>query len=266
MTSTRRPALLLVIGVAAVSGIASCGSDGESDVASLPDVASSIAATTSDAPSTSQATATTEAASTTTAPAPPTTPAPTTTVAGPPTLRSSGIGGYEFGGPTPDELIAELSGFLGSPTSVVSNDYPDGSSGFYENADAESGFAYPSGRTACFSNALCVEFGGADASSLRFVGYRQNEGAGSLTTASGVTAGTPGSAFPDALVVEPGGCYSTGTGTADGASVFLQSDGELFGFYDDATGDYVLQAPPVDDVVVLSVFGGDEPYFLYDDC
>ena len=106
----------------------------------------------------------------------------------------------------------------------------------------------------------------ADPSSLRFVGYRQTEGAGSLTTASGVTAGTAGSAFPAALVVEPGGCYSTGTGTADGVSVFLQSDGELFGFYDDATDTFVSQAPPVDDIVVLSVFGGDEPFFLYDDC
>lgn len=265
MTATRRSALLLIIGVAAAGSISSCGSDGDSGVASLPDVASSIAATTTDAPSTSDDTATTEVATTTT-PAPTTTLAPTTTVAGPPTLQPNGIGGHEFGGPTPDELIAELSGFLGSPTSVVSSDYPDGSSGFYENADAESGFAYPSGRTACFSNALCVEFGGADPSSLRFVGYRQTEGAGSLTTASGVTAGTPGSAFPAAFVVEPGGCYSTGTGTADGVSVFLRSDGEVFGFYDEVTATFVAQAPPVDDIVVLSVFGGDEPYFLYDDC
>ena len=265
MTTTRRPVRLL-ISVAVISTIASCGTDGDSGVASLPDVASSIATSTIEAPSTSEVTASTEATTTTTAPAPPTTPAPTTTVAGPPTLQSNGIGSHEFGGPTPDELIAELSSFLGSPTAVLSNDYPDGSSGFYESADGESGFAYPSGRTACFSNALCVEFGGADPSSLRFVGYRQTEGAGSLTTASGVTAGTAGSAFPAALVVEPGGCYSTGTGTADGVSVFLRSNGEWFGYFDDDTGNYVTQAPPIDDVVVLSVFGGDEPFFLYDDC
>ena len=242
MTTTRRPVRLL-ISVAVLSTIASCGSDGDSGVASLPDVASSIATSTIEVPSTSEVTASTEATTTTTAPAPPTTPAPTTTVAGPPTLQSNGIGSHEFGGPTPDELIAELSSFLGSPTAVVSNDYPDASSGYYENLADESGFAYPSGRTACFSNALCVEFGGADPSSLRFVGYRQNEGAGSLTTASGVTAGTAGSAFPAAIVVEPGGCFSTGTGTADGVSVFLQSDGELFGFYDDATDTFVSSGP-----------------------
>jgi len=266
MTTPQRPAVLLLI-CAAAGLMASCGSDSDSAVESLPGPESSIAAPTTDAPSTSEATTTTtESTSTTTAPAATTTLAPTTTVAGPPTLERDGIGGHEFGGPTPDELIGELSAVLGSPTSVVSNEYPNGEGGYYDDADDEFGFVYRSGRTACFSNALCVEFGGDDAASLRFVGYRQNEGAGALTTASGVTAGSSGSAFPAAIVVEPGGCYSTGTGTADGVSLYLQSDGELFGYSDETTDSYVTQTPPVDDVVVLSVFGGDEPYFLYDDC
>ena len=48
--------------------------------------------------------------------------------------------------------------------------------------------------------------------------------------------------------------------------LFLESTGDPFGYYDDTTDTYVVQAPPVADVVVLSVFAGDEPFYLYDDC
>ena len=270
---TRRTLLLSSLTLAALVA-ASCGGDGDATEASSTTADGSAttldATTTSVAPSTTEATATTATSTTTTTATTvaPTSSASTTTLApaGPPTLRSNGIGVHTFGGPTPEVLLGDLTVVLGAPTSVVSADYPVDAGGFYENPADESGFAHPSGRTACFSNELCVHFGGADPSSLRFVGYRQGEGAGSLTTASGVTAGSAGSTFAASIIVSPGGCFSTGSGTADGVGLFLESTGDPFGYYDDTTDTYVVQAPPVADVVVLSVFAGDEPFYLYDDC
>jgi hypothetical protein len=271
MTHARRPAVLSLLTVGALV-LAACGSDTDSGAATSADGVSTTAAVTTDVTTTTAPTTTAAASETTatTAPAttalPATTAATTTAPAGPPTLRSRGIGDFTLGGPTPEELLGALTPVLGAPTSVVSAEYPLDAGSYFENPDDESGFAYPAGRTACFANALCVEFGGPDPTSLRFVGYRQGEGPGALTTASGVTAGSSGTAFAASIIVSPGGCFSTGAGTADGVGLFLQSNGELFGFYDDVSETYVVQAPPVDDIVVLSVFAGDEPFFLYDDC
>lgn len=183
-----------------------------------------------------------------------------------PTLRVDGIGPLVFATTTPEAADAYLAPLIGAPVSVVSSEYPDASGTYYENDVDESGFTFPFGRAVCYGNGLCTHFGGADAAALSLVGFHQTEAADSLSTASGVTAGSPGTDFPTAIVTEPGGCFSTGGGTADGVGLFLQSSGTWFTVYDDATGEYVHTAPPVAEVTVLSVSGGDKPYYLYDDC
>ena len=182
------------------------------------------------------------------------------------TLRPDGVGALAFGATTPDQLVAVMTPALGSPSAIESLDYPTNAGGYFENESAERGFAFPSGRDICFSNGLCTYFGGASSAALTFVGYRQSEGTGPLATASGVTAGSHGADFSSAIVAEAGGCLSTGSGTADGVQLFLRSSGDMFGFFDDVTGDFVAQVPAIEDISVLSVFAGEEPFFLFDDC
>jgi hypothetical protein len=110
----------------------------------------------------------------------------------------------------------------------VTSIYPEVYEGYYENEAEETGFQYPFGRSACDSNELCTYFGGVDSAALGCVGCRQADGVGSLATASGVAAGSTGAEFPAVIVVEPGGCYSTGGGAADGVRLSLQSSGTLF--------------------------------------
>jgi hypothetical protein len=275
MTLEHRRFRLASLALACTCVVASCSSDTDSDAVSSTDitVSTEVPASTettvstdvpvdSEAPAVTDVPPATDAAATTAAPDTTAPPAP----ADPPVLVAAGIGPHSFGGATPDDLIAYLTPFVGSPTSVVSVDYPIDADGYFESAAEELGFTYPSGRTVCFSNNLCAEFGAADAASLNFVGFRQNEGSGSLTTASGVTAGSAGSDFVSAIEVEAGGCFSTGTGSADGVQLLLQSSGDMFGYYDDTTEEYVSQIPPLEDIVVLSVFGGDEPFNLDGDC
>ncbi len=175
----------------------------------------------------------------------------------------------EFGATTPDQLLNTLSPVLGNAASINPIAYPDDpdpSIPYYENFAEERGFAFPFGTDICFDNGLCTYFGGVAADALTLVGYRQSGGSGALTTVSGVTAGSEGSLFNGLIIPAVGGCYSTGGGTADGVSLFLQSLGAPFGYYDEATDEYVSQAPPVDDVMVLRVYAGTEPNFIYDDC
>jgi hypothetical protein len=42
--------------------------------------------------------------------------------------------------------------------------------------------------------------------------------------------------------------------------------GELFGFFDDATGEFIAQVPAIADITVLDVFAGEEPFYLFDGC
>jgi hypothetical protein len=183
----------------------------------------------------------------------------------------NGIGSFAFGSGRVEGVDAYLVPFLGGATSVVTSIYPEVYEGYDEYGAEETGFRYPLGRSACYSNELCTYFGGVDPAALGFVGYRQADGVGSLATASGVAAGSTGAEFPGVIVVEPGGCYSTGGGTADGVRLFLQSSGTLF-LNIDAAGAWTPQtpqapqAPTVGEVAVLSLFGGDEPYSTFDDC
>ena len=208
---------------------------------------------------------------TTVTPAPETTvtPAPETTVAPAPVapvLLPVGIGPLSFGAATLAELDSYLAPLLGMPVSITPMDYPLDAGGYFENPLEEAGFAFPSGSSVCYPNLLCTDFGGPDAASLTFVGYRQNQAPGSLATASGVTAGSAGTDFPAVIVVEAGGCSSVGGGTADGVNVMLQSSGTYFTEYNAVTEEYIDQVPPLAELTVLVVFEGEQPFDLFGDC
>lgn len=233
------------------------GAPVDTEVPAATDPTTTLAPTTTAAPETTVAPATTAAT-----PAPP--PAPPAPAAM--TLRTDGIGPLAFGATTPDQLIAAMTPVIGSPSSVASLDYAVDAGGFFENVTEERGFAFVSGRDVCFGNGLCTYFGGGYGAALTFVGYRQNEGVGALTTASGVTAGSRGAVVGATIVAEPGGCFSTGSGTADGVRLFLQSSGEPFGYFDGVTEEYVSQVPAIGDISVISVSAGEEPFYTYEDC
>jgi len=268
--------------------------DSEPPISEAADIATELDGTESTTPETTAApvttppttmasettTPTTAAPETTAVPettAPETTAAPATTVA--PldlTLRADAIGGLVFGATTPDQLLNTLAPVLGNAVSIEPIAYPDEQLGYadeqpfsppiYENTIEEKGFAFPFGNDICFRNGLCAYFGGQAPDALALVGYSQTEGSATLTTASGVTAGSEGPMFADVIEPSAGGCYNIGEGTADGVPLILQSTGVAFGTFDNVTDKYISQAPPVSDVFVLIVGAGEEPFFLYDDC
>ncbi|NND75998.1 MAG: hypothetical protein HKN44_13430 [Ilumatobacter sp.] len=203
---------------------------------------------------------------------PPATPAPSPTdpseapTKGELVLRSGGVGPFTFGSVGPTEFIAAVTPALGPPTADGELAYPDDAGGYFENVGAEAGFAFPFGRTTCFSNAFCAHFGGSSADALSLVGYDQDENAGALATPSGVTSGSIWADFAPVIEIGEGGCFTAGYGTADGVGITVLSLGDWFQFYDDETGEYVNQVPAQTDVKVISLRSGEQPFFLYDDC
>ncbi|MGB8859772.1 MAG: hypothetical protein WCC60_10980, partial [Ilumatobacteraceae bacterium] len=180
-------------------------------------------------------------------------------------LRSDGLGSFDLGSDAAD-VIDGLGVQLGGPATDETTDYPaaDGL-GQYTTADGETGFGAPVGRTVCWMMNLCVHFGGASAASLSLTGWTySNDQFGTLRSAAGVTIGTRWSDVPS-IHVEPGGCYSVGSGDVDGIRVTLESSGEPFGSFD-AAGNYVATLPAAADVTVIAMEAGSVPVFLYGDC
>jgi hypothetical protein len=203
---------------------------------------------------------------------------PTTTIASAtvPVLEPAALGPLAFGMATLTDAETVLTPFVGTPISDNAATYPDEFAcpadsdpqcrSYYENSTLYMGFSYPFGRSVCYGNGLCLHYGGSDESSLHLVGYRQQDGQDSFVTASGVTAGSTGVEFPDTIVAEPGGCHSQGAGSADGVPLLLESSGTPFTEVLSDDGDLVDNIPPTADLLVLSVYAGDEPYSIEYDC
>jgi hypothetical protein len=192
--------------------------------------------------------------------------APTTTVPAPIifTLRGDGIGPFDVG-IAAGEVIDALTTEFGPASSDESAEYTvdDGFGGF-QTVDGEFGFAFPFGRTLCWTFEFCAEFGGA-ASATEFVGWSYGEESGStLSSTSGVTIGSRGNDYP-AMNVHPGGCYSIGYGDIDGITLTLQSDDVQFTSFD-GLGNYVEATPPLEQLTVVFMQAGDIPAFLFGDC
>ena len=245
-----------------------------------PSVPESTAPATSEPASTTTTTATAETTTTvaagTTTEAPTTTAAATTTVAAttttePPltaadlTLAANGISPFTFGAGDAS-VIAGLTVALGSPNLDRAQTYPIIDGGGFLDATEEEGYTQPIGRTVCFTNDVCAQFGGATTDTLTFTGWDlTSDAAPRLFTADGISAGSVWSDFPDAITIDDGGCFSIGYGDTAGVELTLLSAGDPFVLFD-ADGNYVAGMPDPADVSVLAMAAGDLPYFLFDDC
>lgn len=231
-----------------------------------------ITACSSSSTSTDTSAATSAPAASTTAVAPtvlattvPATTTPPTTVPVPTvlTLRSDGLGPLDLGVPA-DEVINAVTAQFGSPVSDEVREYPadDGAGGF-QDVTGEFGFFAQHGRTVCWSNQFCAEFGNSDPTLLFFAGWTY---AGlALATTSGLTVGTRWSDALATITVYPGGCYSVGNGESEGILLTLTSQGDPFSSFDDV-GNYVEGAPAPESVTVAFMQAGQVPAFLFGDC
>ncbi len=224
------------------------------DESTIPDDTTDESTTTSAADDT-----TTTTAVTTTVPA--TTVAPEVELV----LESDGIGPHTLG----DEAGAVVDGLidqLGDPATDITTEYPSNTGlGEYQNTAGDTGFVAPVGRSVCWSFGFCAEFGGAAIGSMSFTGWTyRDDTAETLRSTSGATIG---SSWADiaAMVVEPGGCYSVGSGTVDDIRLTLLSSGTPFSSFD-ANGNYIANLPAPGEVTISWMEIGEVPIFLYGDC
>ncbi len=163
-------------------------------------------------------------------------------------------------------VLTGLTAALGAPDFDNTRTYPTADGDRYLDTIEEESFTHPVGRTVCFANDLCAQFGGDTDGTLTFTGWEvTTDAAPRLFTANGISIGSVMSDFLDSAQIADGGCYTVGYGDASGVTLTLLSSGEPFASFDD-DGNYVLGSPPPDDIEVLGMSSGDLPYFLYEDC
>ena len=180
-------------------------------------------------------------------------------------LRSDGIGAHDLGDDV-ESVYNDMEALLGFPATDLTDEYtvPEGV-GVYQSADGQMQFIAPFSRTVCWSNSLCLVFGGGTAESMSFTGWRyDNDPAASLASEAEASLGTSWADLPGMSVSE-GGCYTVGYGEVDGIQVVLMSSGVPFTEVDSA-GNYVNNTPDPADVTILSMETGELPIALYGDC
>jgi hypothetical protein len=196
---------------------------------------------------------------------PVTTPPTTAPAPAPLTLRGNGIGGFDFGTPY-DAVVAGVTAQLVAESDVTA-EFPVANEGVYQSADYSRGFTSPFARLACWADGggdhVCLSFGGADPTGLRFVGWDYS--GTTLRSTSGVTGGSLWSEFPS--MAEPGtaGCFTETSGSIDGIFLVLVSNGAEFSHYDDL-GNLVPSYPDPAGVSVRWMEAGDNPHDLEGDC
>jgi hypothetical protein len=180
-------------------------------------------------------------------------------------LRTDGLGPLRFG-VADAELVNRVAEALGAPLSDELIEYPVPFEGqFATDEFGDEVFAHPVGRESCFANGLCTYAGGAAGNALTFVGWTfTGDAAPLLVTPSGVTVGSRWADFPT-MIVDTGGCFTLGTGSVDGIVLAIQSEGALFGDFDD-DGNYIPGRPDPADAVVFSLEAGTPPRFPLIDC
>ena len=184
-------------------------------------------------------------------------------------LRPDGLGALSFG--------AESALVLASMTPVFGVPNRDESAQYQHNDETErweSGrdvFTYRNSRTVCWSDVLCLFFGGDAADQLRFVGWTYSDPGKvlpvALSTADGIAVGSLLSDHIHSITVLPdSACLSSVSGTTPaGLKLLLHSVGTPFISYD-STGTLIRGNPPPEDIVVSGLFAGDSVGNLSDDC
>ncbi len=180
-------------------------------------------------------------------------------------LAFDGIRPLAFG--TNDaNVVATLVALLGDPISDESTEYETPEAGRFVNESLEEAFVSRFGRTVCFTNGLCTQFGAGSATALQFVGWEfGGDDAAGLATEDGITVGSLWSDHAEAIVADEGGCFAVGSGAADGVDVLMQSSGEPFMLVT-ADGGFEIGSPDPADVVVIALSAGDLPIQLFADC
>jgi hypothetical protein len=182
------------------------------------------------------------------------------------TLVSDGVGPLRFG-TDGDTVILMISAVLGGPISDAPAEYPTpAGDGSYTSVDEELGWAQPFGRTVCWPNGFCGEFGGATAGPYTFQGwFYAATDVDPMAAPSGLHVGSTWAEFEDLITVNPGGCYSVGYGTADGVTLAMQSSGEPFVNVDE-DGNQTPGSPDPADVTIMQMQAGEQVTYLFEDC
>ena len=236
--------------------------DGETRESAELTAAAEAVATSTAAPTTvdddrapSDATTTTAAPTTTTAPDDPSDL----------TLIFDGILPYRFGD-RDVTVVPALTELLGPPTLDVLREYPDANEGMFFDASGEESFVAHFGRTVCFANGLCVQFGAGAPETLIFTGWRIEE-TSEITTDDGIAIGSTLAEFADTLTFDPAlSCYPVAYGMASGIDVTLISDDGVFAA-PNADGDGLdIGDPDPTRVTVREMTAGQLPVNLFADC
>ncbi len=284
----RRCAAIVVVGAVATAGCtrpenavpsdASPAGTGTSAV-TVDDSTDTSGPDTDPGESTTAATTTTSTTATTST-APPTTPPPTTgasaeatTTTGPPTtagdltLIFDGVLPYRFGDRDVN-VVPGLAELLGTPVSDELTEYPDAVEGTFVDANGEETFVAPFGRTVCFANSLCVQFGAGAPETLLFSGWRIDEVAGSeLATDAGIVIGSTWAEHADVISLDPfNSCFTLGYAIAKGIDITLSSPDEPFAAPDPDSGEFVTGDVDPSRVTVVEMRAGRLPEPVDADC
>lgn len=198
-----------------------------------------------------------------------TTAAPTTTTAPDEpsdlTLIFDGILPFRFGD-RDVTVVPALTELLGAPTLDELREYPDTDEGVFFDASGEETFVAHFGRTVCFANGLCVQFGAGAPETLIFTGWRIEETT-EITTDDGIAIGSTLAEFADTITFDPAmSCYQVAYGMASGIDVTLISDDGVFAAPNPDGDGLDIGDPDPTKVTVREMTAGQLPVFLFADC
>lgn len=181
------------------------------------------------------------------------------------TLLADGLGPLRFGADSA-AVVSAVDVVLGQPVSDAPAEYPNSVEGAFHSQDEELEFIKPFGRTVCWLNGLCIEFGGATAGPYSFLGwYYAATDTDELAAPSGLDVGSTWANFAGVMTVDTGGCFSVGSGASNGVRLTLQSSGTPFVTVDDV-GNETPNTPDPADVTVVQMQAGEQVVFLLGDC
>lgn len=224
-----------------------------------------------DAPDTTTSTPATSTPTTSTTPTPTTmatTVAPTTNPLDDPsdlTLIFDGVLPFRFGDRDVD-IVPALTDLLGDPTIDELREYPDADQGTFFDASGEESFVARFGRTVCFPDSLCLQFGAGAPETLIFTGWHV-DGPSGLATDSGLRIGSTLADFVDLIAYDPAmSCFQVAFGSAAGIGVTLLSDDGVFAA-PSADGEQLEVFEPDPNLVsVIEMQAGQHPEFVFADC
>lgn len=181
------------------------------------------------------------------------------------TLIFDGILPFRFGDRDVD-VVPALTTVLGAPTLDELSEYPDTDQGMFFDSTGEQSFVAHFGRTVCFADGLCVQFGAGAPETLIFTGWSLG-GQSDLATEDGIVIGSTLADFVDVIEYDPAmSCYQVAYGTASGIDVTLLSEDGVFAAPNaDGDGLDVFDPDPTM-VTVTELRAGQLPVFVFADC